>query len=130
MMDVLFELPDALRRERMAHCLPFPGVFCTIPRVEKSTLDANESIVVLALQESISVPVDLRNRVRICDANVVRLYTHEFSILGMCGVYSEIAFSLTALSKEPEVREGGGEGRGDVADLPVSDVWEEVVEDW
>jgi hypothetical protein len=129
MMNILFKLTHTLRRERMRHCLPLPRMFRAVPRVEQPAPDAHKRVVVLALEEPVAVPVDMRDRICVRNANVVRLDAHQLAVLRVCGVHCEVPLALPALREQPEVGPRGGEGRGDVADLPVSDVWEEVVED-
>jgi len=113
----------------MGHSLALPGVFGTVPSVEQATPDRNEGIIVLALQESVTVAINQWDSVRICDTDVVWLKTNKLAILLVCFVDSEEAFALTALPQEPEVRPRGGEGCRDVANLPVAEVREQVVED-
>jgi hypothetical protein len=121
-VDVLFELSHALCRKGMRHRLPLPRMFRAVPCVEQSPTNAHKRIVVLALEEAVSVAIYLRDSVRIRNTNVVWLDAHELAVFGVGGVNSEEAFPLTTLCEEPEVCECGREGRGYGADLPIADV--------
>ena len=46
-VDVLLELTDGLRGERMRHGLALTGVFGTVAGIEKATMDGDEGIVVV-----------------------------------------------------------------------------------
>jgi len=67
--------------------------------------------------------IDDGNRIRICNAHVVRLDPDHRPVLLVRIVDGQVAVSLTAFEEKPEVGECCWEGRGNVFDLPVADVW-------
>lgn len=74
--------------------------------------------------------VDLRNCIRVRNAHMIWLDSDKGAVFLMCCVHSQVALTLPALPKEPEVREGRREGSRDAAYGPVAQVREQVVEDW
>jgi len=76
-------------------------VFFTVSRIEQPSTNAHESIVVLALEESIAMPVDLWYRIGVGNTNMVWLNAHQLSVLGVRSVDCEEALPLTALSDQP-----------------------------
>jgi hypothetical protein len=80
-------------------------------------------------QESISVAVYDGDGRQIRDADMVRLDPHELPILLVRIVHTLISFALAALQQQPEIRELGCEGPGDVPYPCVgSEVRDEEVE--
>lgn len=106
----------------MRNSLSLSGVFCSIPGVEKTSLYANKSIVVLAFQEAGTVAIDDRDSSWVCDGDVVGLDADEFAVGLVCLVYGEVASSSAALVHEPEIGKGCREGCGYIADGPVAEI--------
>jgi hypothetical protein len=127
MMNVLFKLTNALCRKGMRDCLPLARMFGPIPCVEQATSDTHKRIIVLALEEAVAMPIDLRDGIGVGNANMVGLNAHELPVFGVRVMNSEVALAATTLSEKPEVCKGSGEGRGDGADLPVADIRKQVV---
>ncbi len=50
--------------------------------------------------------VDYWNSIRVCNADMIRLYADQRAVLLMCFIDSEVTASTTALVEEPEVAEG------------------------
>ena len=100
----------------MRNSLSLSRVFCSVPGIEQTSLYADESIIVFALEETSTVAIDDGDGSRVCDGNVVGLDADEFAV-GLVGlVYGEVASSSAALVHEPEIGEGCWEGRGHIAD--------------
>jgi hypothetical protein len=74
--------------------------------------------------------VNHRNSIRICNADVIGLYPDQCSILLVRSIDREISLALSALEEQPKVGKGSSEWAWDIADLPITQVWEDVVEDW
>lgn len=72
--------------------------------------------------------VDDGDRIRVRNAHMVRLDPDHLSILLVCIVDRQVALSTTGLEEKPEIGEGSREWCGDVLDLPVADVWQDIVE--
>lgn len=60
---------------------------------------------------------------------MIRLDPDNLAVLLVGSIDSEIASSPTGLIHEPEVAEGGGEGRRDASDGICAEVGQEVIED-
>lgn len=126
-VNVLLELPHALRRERVRHSLSLARMLRTISCIEQSPFNAHKRVVVFALQETVAVAVDLRDRICVGNANMVWLDSHKLAILCVRVMDCKVTLALTTLCEKPEVRPCGGEGCGDVANLPIADVGQKVV---
>lgn len=61
MVDVLFELADALGAEGVRDGLALSRMLCSIPRVEETSLNGHESIVIFPIGH-VSKPVSLHTR--------------------------------------------------------------------
>ena len=74
--------------------------------------------------------VDDGDGIGVSDTDMVGLYPDHLSILLVRIVDGQIALSLTSLEEQPQVRERSGERRGNVLDLPIAEVWQDVVQNW
>jgi hypothetical protein len=153
-VDILLELADRLGREGMRYGLALACVLCAVACVEEAAADGNEGVVVLSvamlifpnpghcsfgkgrrdrpnvrLQETIAMAIYLRNSLRICNADMVRLYPHQGTVFLMRGIDSEISSPSSTMVEQPEVCEGCRERCRDAADGPIAEVGEKVVQD-
>jgi len=106
----------------MRNSLSLSRVFCSVPRIEESSLNAYKSIIVLALEETSTVAIDDGDGSGVCDGDVVGLDADEFAVRLVGLVYGEVSSAAAALVHEPEVGEGCWEGGGHIADRPVAEV--------
>ena len=59
---ILLELADALRAEGVGDSLPFTTVFGAISRVEETSLDGDEGIIVVAVKTSLCQLLLMKSR--------------------------------------------------------------------
>lgn len=141
-VHVLLELADGFGGEGVRDRLALAGVFSAVAGVEEAAADGDEGVVVfterkccqyktsvlvldcliLPLQHPIAMAVDDGNRIRVCDAHVVRLDPDHRPVLLVRIVDGQVAVALTALEEKPEIGECCWKWRGDVFYLPVADV--------
>jgi hypothetical protein len=141
-MDVLFELADGLGGECVRNSLALAGVLSTIARVEESTADRDEGIIVvtvrmlvltscssytkcciLPLQKPIPMRVDHRYSLSVCNGDMIWLQPDKCPILLMRIMHSEISRAFPRLQQQPKVGELCGEWTRDIAYLPVAYIW-------
>lgn len=110
----------------MRDSLALACVLGAVTSVEETSADGDKRIIVftgvcqcclyslrehiIPLQHSIAMAVDDRNRIGVCDTDMVWLYPDHRSILLVCIVDSQVTFALTSLEEEPEVCESRREG--------------------
>jgi hypothetical protein len=99
-----------------------------IARVEEAAAYRDKGVVVLALQETIAVSVDLGDSIGVGNTDVVWLDANEHAVLLVRLVDGQIALPLAGLPEQPEVGPRGREGGRDVADAPIAEVRQQVVE--
>jgi hypothetical protein len=128
-VDVLLELADRLCRKGVRDGLALTCVLGAIARVEEAAADRDKGVVVLALEEAIAVAVDLRNGICVGNTDVVWLDANQDAVLLVRLVDGQVALPLARLPEQPEVRPRSREGCGDVADAPIAEVWQQVIED-
>ena len=102
----------------MRNSLSLSRVFCSVPGIEETSLYADESIIVFALEETSTVAIDDRNGSWVCDGDVVGLDADDFAVGLVCFVYGEVSSASAALVHEPEIGEGCWERGGYIADGP------------
>lgn len=107
-MYILLKLADAARRECMRNGLPFACMLCSISRIEQTSLNGDECVIVFAFEKAIAVTVDDWDCRRVSDRNVVRLDPDSFAKACMGLIDGKVAASAPAL--EPRV---SAELRGD-----------------
>lgn len=82
---------NAFDAEGVRHDLALSSVRCAVARVEKTTMDADERVVVVALQKAIAMPIYHLNSGVVGNADVVWLNPYQLTIALVCGIYSEEA---------------------------------------
>jgi hypothetical protein len=124
--------------------LALAGMLGAVAGVEETAADGDEGVVVLAvagqllrmlskrvvlpLQHTIAVAVDYGYRFCVCDTDMVWLDPNHLAILLVRIVYGKIAVSFAGLEEQPEICKGCREWSRDVLDLPIANVWQDVVE--
>ena len=72
--------------------------------------------------------VDNRNSIRIRDRHLVRGDSDELAVLLMQFVDGQISPAVSTFPEIPEVGELCEKRSGDIPNLPVTDIWQDVVE--
>ena len=125
--------------------LALAGMLGAVAGVEETAADGDKCVIVLAvtgqllrmlservvlpLQHAITVAVDYGDRFCVCDTDMVWLDPDHLAILLVRIVDGKIAVSFAGLEEKPEICEGCRERSRYVFDLPIANVWQDIVED-